>query len=149
MLKISNYNSSVNMLQQLGASPSSGKPRSLTAGAPVVATQQAGNVSKPTFANELSQASGVPEASQSKEIQFSKHALARIHSRKLEMTPAKLAELSTAMDKAQSKGAKETLILTDDAAFVVSPATRTVISAFDRDNLREGVFTSIDSAVIL
>ncbi len=144
MLKISNYNTSVNMLQQMGANPSVGKPRPITSGVAGVEPGKLESNAKPSFANELSQASGAP-----KEIRFSKHALARIHSRNLEMTPAKLAELSRAMDKAERKGARETLILTDDAAFVVSPANRTVISAFDRENLREGVFTSIDSAVIL
>jgi hypothetical protein len=39
--------------------------------------------------------------------------------------------------------------MTDDAALVVSVANRTVITAFDREHLREGVVTAIDSAVII
>ncbi len=144
MLKISSYNTSVNMIQQLGANPTTGSPQALTGGAPNALPKMEGSAAGSSFANELSQATG-----EVKEVQFSKHALARIHSRKIDMTPAKIEELSRAMDRAESKGARETLILTDDAAYVVSPANRTVISAFDRDNLREGVFTSIDSAVIL
>jgi len=42
-----------------------------------------------------------------------------------------------------------TLILDDVAAYVVSVPNRTVITAFDRATLQDGVFTSIDSAVIL
>jgi len=144
MLKISNYNTPVNMIQGLGTSKTAGAPQQVTSGAPPTRSQSATNSGASSFATELSQASGA-----TKEIQFSKHALARMHSRKLQMTPAKLAELSRAIDKAGRKGARETLVLTDDAAFVVSPSSRTVISAFDRENLREGVFTSIDSAVIL
>jgi len=53
------------------------------------------------------------------------------------------------VDKAQNRGSKETLILTDEFALVVSVKDRTVVTAFDRDNLRDGVVTSIDSAVIL
>ena len=33
--------------------------------------------------------------------------------------------------------------------YCLAPFLWTVITAFSRDNLREGVFTSIDSAVIL
>lgn len=100
---------------------------------------------KGSFAKEL-QSAAVKRPSA---VQFSKHALQRMHSRGVELSPPQLTRLSEAMDNAQRKGARETLVLTDDAAFVVSPANRTVISAFDRETLREGVFTQIDSAIIL
>jgi flagellar operon protein len=82
-------------------------------------------------------------------VRFSKHASQRLHSRGIELTDERLTKISDAIDKAQAKGSKETLILTDEAALVVSVENRTVITAFDRENLREGVVTSIDSAVIL
>jgi flagellar operon protein len=83
------------------------------------------------------------------DIKFSKHAAQRLHSRGIELSNEKLSEIATAIDKAGAKGSRETLILTDEAALIVSVENRTVITAFDRDNLREGVVTSIDSAVIL
>lgn len=82
-------------------------------------------------------------------IQFSKHAQARLHSRGIELDVDRINQLTEAIDKAGSKGSKETLVLADDSAFVVSVKNRTVITVFDRDNLREGVVTSIDSAVII
>jgi flagellar operon protein len=82
-------------------------------------------------------------------VQFSAHAKARLHSRGVDLSQEKLDALSDAIDKAEAKGARESLVLSDDAAYVVSVTNRTVITAFDRDNLRDGVFTSIDSAVIL
>lgn len=119
-------------------------------------TKRAGNVSsgvepktdstksaetKPTrFSEELKEASSV---------QFSKHAKARMHSRGIELTEQKLSDLSHAIEKASQKGAKETLVLSDDIAFVVSAPNKIVISAFDRAALRDGVFTSIDSAIII
>lgn len=99
---------------------------------------------KTDFKNAFSQ-----ELTKSSELSFSKHASARIHSRGIDMSPDKLAQLAGAVDKAASKGSREALILDDNAAYVVSVENRTVISAFSRDNLREGVFTAIDSAVIL
>ena len=80
---------------------------------------------------------------------FSAHAQARLHSRGVTLDQTKLDALSSAIDKAEAKGARESLVLSDEAAYVVSVKNRTVITAFDRDNLRDGVFTAIDSAVIL
>lgn len=85
----------------------------------------------------------------SRGVNFSAHAKARLFSRGVPFDEAKLEALSRAIDKAEAKGARESLVLADDAAYVVSVKNRTVITAFDRDNLRDGVFTSIDSAVIL
>ena len=83
------------------------------------------------------------------DVQFSKHAAQRLFSRGIELSRDDLNKLSAAIDKAKTKGSRETLVLTDEAAFIVSVDNKTVITAFDRDNLREGVVTSIDSAVII
>lgn len=95
---------------------------------------------KETFSQEIAKANNV---------NFSKHAQQRLFSRGIEMTDQKLDQLSQAIDKAAGKGSKDTLILDDNAAYVASIPTRTIITAFSRTNLQEGVFTSIDSAVIL
>ena len=39
--------------------------------------------------------------------------------------------------------------MVDDVALVVSIKNRTVITAVDKDHLKENVFTNIDSAVIV
>lgn len=82
-------------------------------------------------------------------VSFSKHASERLYSRGIEIDNELMGRIAGAIDKAELKGSKETLILTDEAALVVSVKNRTVITAFDRENLQEGVVTSIDSAVIL
>jgi flagellar operon protein len=47
-----------------------------------------------------------------------------------------------------AKGAKDSLVLLDDNAFVVSAQNRTVITALGMHQAKENVFTNIDSAVI-
>lgn len=89
------------------------------------------------------------ELASAREIQFSKHAHERMFSRGIEMSENDLNGLADAIDKAQNKGSKETLVLSDTAGYVVSIKSRTVITVFDRQNLSDGVVTSIDSAVIL
>ncbi len=83
------------------------------------------------------------------DVKFSAHARARLYSRGVRLDEARLEAISHAIDRAEAKGARESLILGEEAAYVVSVKNRTVITAFDRDNLRDGVFTAIDSAVIL
>lgn len=53
------------------------------------------------------------------------------------------------VEKAAAKGAKESLVLVDNAALVVSIKNRTVITAVDKDSLKDNVFTNIDSAVVV
>jgi len=89
------------------------------------------------------------ELADDRQVYFSKHAHERLHSRGITLSEETLVNIADAIDKAEMKGSKETLVLADDAAFVVSVKNRTVITAFDRDHLREGVVTSIDSAVII
>lgn len=83
------------------------------------------------------------------ELKFSKHALERIKSRNINLTPQEITQISNAVDLANSKGVKEALILMNDKAFIASVKSRTIITAASEDQLKENVFTNIDGAVIL
>ena len=89
------------------------------------------------------------ELAENRSLQFSKHASQRLFSRDIRLNDEQMNKIADAVDKAAEKGSKETLILTEDVALVVAVRNRTVVTAFDRENLRDGVVTSIDSAVIL
>lgn len=82
-------------------------------------------------------------------IKFSQHALQRLQSRNIQLNQAELAKLNSAVEKAAQKGAKESLILMDNLALVVSIRNKTVITAIDGASMKENVFTNIDSAVIV
>jgi flagellar operon protein len=101
-------------------------------------------VSSDSFKDMFSQ-----ELARSREVVFSKHAQQRLFSRGIRLSDETLNHIADAIDKARDKGARETLILADDTAFVVSVENRTVVTAFDREHLRQGIVTSIDSAVII
>ncbi len=129
-MKVTDFNRQVNLLEIAN------RDRSAT---PAKA-EKTGDTFKNTFSQELAKTN---------QVEFSKHARARLFSRGIEISDDKLNRLSNAIDRAAAKGSKETLILDDDAAYVASVDNRTIITALSRDNLREGVVTSIDSAVIL
>ncbi|MDX6599162.1 MAG: hypothetical protein QOE87_3049 [Gaiellales bacterium] len=81
-------------------------------------------------------------------LHFSGHALQRIERRGISVDAAVLARLGDGVSRAAAKGSRDSLVLVDQTAFVVSVPNRTVITAVDRDHMREQVFTNIDSAVI-
>ena len=82
-------------------------------------------------------------------LRFSAHASSRIQSRKLNLGVEDMRKLNEAVDRAAAKGLDDTLILTKDAAFIVSVKNRTVVTAMDRASLEGNVFTNIEGAVIL
>ena len=81
-------------------------------------------------------------------LRWSAHARDRLAQRQIAVTPEVAQRLEDAVAKAAAKGAKESLVLVDNLAFVVSVTNRTVITAVDQEGLREQVFTNIDSAVL-
>jgi flagellar operon protein len=83
------------------------------------------------------------------EIKFSRHALERLQTRNITLTAGEVGRLQDAVERAASKGARDSLILMDELAFVVSFKNRTVITAMDGESMKEHVFTNIDSAVIV
>lgn len=84
-----------------------------------------------------------------KEVQFSKHARERMAARGISLTEQELAKLNEMVEKAAQKGARESLVLMDNWAFIVSITNKTVVTAVDGQNLKENVFTNIDSAIII
>ena len=81
-------------------------------------------------------------------IRFSGHALQRIERRGISLDAGVMARLGDGVSRAAAKGCRDSVVLVDQTAFVVSVHTRTVITAVDREHMREHVFTNVDSAVI-
>jgi flagellar operon protein len=81
-------------------------------------------------------------------LQFSQHALQRIERRGIDLSDGTLQRLQAGTDRAASKGSRDSVVFVDNTAFVVSVRNKTVITAVDREHMREHVFTNIDSAVI-
>ena len=52
------------------------------------------------------------------------------------------------VSRAAAKGSRESLVLADDAAFVVSVRNRAAVTAVGQEHMKEQVFTNTDSAVI-
>jgi flagellar operon protein len=96
----------------------------------------------PAFADVLKGVAGTEP------VQFSKHAVQRLERRNLAVDTAAMQRLQDGVDRAAGKGARDAVVLVDDTAFVVSVRNRTVITAVGKDQMKDHVFTNIDSAVI-
>jgi flagellar operon protein len=105
-------------------------------------TNPATGPSGPSFADVLKKAAG-PES-----LRFSKHALERVQRRGIDLDPTTLGRLHEGVGRAAGKGSRDSIVLVDDTAFVVSVPNRTVITAVGSEHMRDHVFTNIDSAVI-
>ena len=81
-------------------------------------------------------------------LSFSRHATKRLEQRGLQLDETRLDRLEQAVNRAAEKGARDSLILLDELALVVSVQHRTVVTAMDETTSKEHVFTNIDSVVI-
>ncbi len=92
---------------------------------------------------------GGADAAVTPSLKFSAHALNRIKDRSIAMSDDLRGKLEKAVDTAAQKGSRESLILSDDAAFIVSVKNKTVITVLDRNQMSGNVFTNIDSTVVI
>jgi flagellar operon protein len=111
-----------------------------------------GEINKPPQAREINNSNFREQLDNSiknfDSLKFSGHAMDRLADRGVVLTEEKASRLLKAVDAAQTKGARESLVLLDELAFVVSVKNRTVITACETSSLKQGVFTKIDSAVL-
>ncbi len=82
-------------------------------------------------------------------LKFSNHAETRLKQRGIVLRPESINKISGAIDAAAQKGAKDSLIVYQDIAFIVNVPSRTVVTALEGKQMQSNVFTQIDSAIIL
>lgn len=82
-------------------------------------------------------------------LRFSNHAIDRMQARGISFSPIEMEKIEAAVQKAAAKGAKETLLLTDNSALIVSVKDSTVVTVMDKASLKQNVFTNIDSTVMI
>lgn len=82
------------------------------------------------------------------ELQLSAHAVKRIDRRELALDAGAMDRLNAAVTRAAEKGARNSVVLLDNLALVVDVRQRTVVTAMQKEEGRQRVFTNVDSVVI-
>ena len=86
---------------------------------------------------------------QKQEVQFSKHAKERIDQRGIEVTTTLMNDLNNAVAKAKQKGAKDVVVIGPKEVFIVNVPNNIVVTTLSGAEMKNNIFTKIDSAVIL
>lgn len=107
-----------------------------------VLKQNTEQVSKQSFMEHLKQATG-------EELKISKHASERLNERNISITDREWQQISEKVFEAKNKGVKQPLVLLDQAALIVSAKNATVITALDRNEAKQQLFTNIDGTILL
>lgn len=87
------------------------------------------------------------ENKQTEELHFSKHANERLANRNIDLTEEQKERLKEGVNRASSKGIRDSLVMVDNMAFIVNVTNRTVITAVDNGD--DKIFTNIDGAVVV
>ena len=82
-------------------------------------------------------------------IKLSLHAAKRLQERNLEMDSEEYFKLKDAMNRLKDKGGRDSLVITGKAAYIVDVANSTVVTAVDKNNMGQNVFTKIDSTLVI
>lgn len=83
------------------------------------------------------------------ELKISKHASERLVERNIHISDSEWAHVTEKVNEAKLKGIKESLVLMDQAALIVSAKNSTVITAMDRMEAKDQLFTNIDGTIVL
>ena len=83
------------------------------------------------------------------ELQLSKHAKERVEERGIDFDSQLMTTLNEAAQTARVKGAVNTVMIGQDAAFVVNIPNGIIVTAISAEELKNNVFTNIDSAVLI
>lgn len=82
-------------------------------------------------------------------LNFSKHAAKRMNERGITVDNQLMSDLEHAVEGARKKGARDVAVIGAQGVFIVNVPNNTVVTTMAQSDMKERVFTNIDSAVLL
>ena len=101
------------------------------------------NASQSNFAQILDQFKTIEP------LKISKHATERMQLRDISISDHEWDVITEKVSEAKQKGVKQPLVILDQATLIVSATNHTVITALDRQEAKEQLFTNIDGTIVL
>lgn len=91
----------------------------------------------------------IDSAKQEHGLNLSLHAAKRIQERQIEVDSNEYVKLRDAIEQLKNKGGKDSLVITDKAAYIVDVNSSKIVTAIDKGSISENVFTKIDSTLFI
>jgi flagellar operon protein len=82
-------------------------------------------------------------------LMVSKHARQRLEQRGINFSEARWSQIGEKVKEAKTMGVKESLVLVDDTALIVSTKNNTVITAMNRAEATAQIFTNINGTILM
>ncbi|MCP1144049.1 TIGR02530 family flagellar biosynthesis protein [Lysinibacillus endophyticus] len=98
---------------------------------------------KQSFAEQLQ------NATNDLKLKISKHANERLLERNITISEQEWHKVTDKVNEARSKGVNQPLVLMDQVALIISAKNSTVITAMERTEAKEQIFTNIDGTIVL
>jgi flagellar operon protein len=108
---------------------------------PKINKNNAANKSSKSFQSYLNNAE--------QKLTLSKHAEKRIMERQININQEQWQNISTKVAQAKAKGITDSLVVLNDALLVVNTKSNTVITALDRKEANDHIFTNINGTILM
>lgn len=82
-------------------------------------------------------------------LSISKHAKIRLEQRNIDIKPETWSKMESKLVEARKMGVKDSLVLLDNAALIVSAKNNTVITAMGREEATSQIFTNINGTILM
>lgn len=82
-------------------------------------------------------------------LTISRHAQKRLEQRGITINAARWEQIDEKVKQAKNMGVKESLVLLEDAALIVSAKNNTVITAMNRAEAATQIFTNINGTILM
>ena len=80
-------------------------------------------------------------------LRVSRHASERMEERGVVLSDELKEGLSAAVETAEKKGARNALVIGEASVFIVNVPGRVVVTAVTKEEMKDNIFTNIDSAI--
>ncbi|WP_138414825.1 TIGR02530 family flagellar biosynthesis protein [Aquibacillus sediminis] len=107
------------------------------------------NVKTPRNEKQKTPVSFKDVLSQEQDIKVSKHASERLSARNIEINDNQWQKISEKIGEAKQKGVTDSLVITNDAALLVSAKNNTVVTAMNRSEAMSKIFTNINGTILI
>ena len=82
-------------------------------------------------------------------LMVSKHARQRLEQRGINFSEARWSQIGEKVKEAKTMGVKESLVIVDNAALIVSAQNNIVITAMNRAEATSQIFTNINGTILI